>query len=256
MHHLFGTLLARRPGAVMRHAALLLALLPAACGSDPAWPDGEALRVLFIGNSLTSTNDLPGMLRQLAWADGTRALETRDLSSGGYALEDHWNDGWPRDVLAEGGWDVVILQQGPSSLPESRENLVAWAQTWADAIRAQGGEPALYMVWPERWRMDAFDDVSLSYRTAAEAADALLLPAGDAWVAAWEENPDLPLYGTDDFHPSQVGTYLAALTIYRGLTGTTPPSLSIPGLSRTDDAILQDAARRAVEAIAAAAAVR
>ena len=233
-----------RAGTVLRRA-LLVCLFPLACGADPVWPNGESLRVLFIGNSLTYTNDLPGMLQRLSAADSGRSLEVRDLSRAGYALEDHWADALPRQVLSDGGWDVVILQQGPSSLPESRENLVTWASTWADAVRAQGGVAALYMVWPERARMEFFDDVSLSYRTAARAADALLFPAGDAWVAAWDEDPDLPLYGPDDFHPSVMGTYLAGLTIYRGLTSRAPPSLDISGVSHAQNAILQEAARRA-----------
>jgi len=239
----------RRFTAITRYG-MLLWLLPMACGgSDPVWPGDGAVRVLFIGNSLTFYNDLPDMLHELAQADGGRVLETRDLSQAAYALEDHWNDGWPREVLAEGGWDVVILQQGPSSLPENRENLVTWSMRWANAIRAQGGVPALYMVWPERARMSYFDDVSLSYRIAAEAADGVLFPAGDAWIAAWDEDPTLPLYGPDDFHPSEMGTYLAALTIYRGLTGREPPSLAIAGVSDVADDILHGAARRAVEAV-------
>jgi len=238
-----------RPLGSIARRGMLLCLLPMACGgADPVWEGGSRLHVLFIGNSLTAVNDLPGMLRQLAAADQGRAMDTRDLSVGGYALEDHWADGQAREVLAEGGWDVVILQQGPSSLPESRENLITWAGVWADAIREQNGVPALYMVWPERERFSYFDDVSRSYRDAAEAADALLFPAGDAWRAAWDQDPDLPLYGADAFHPSEMGTYLAALTIYRGLTGRDPPSLIDLGISTEDDAILHDAARRVVDA--------
>ncbi|MDH4350141.1 MAG: hypothetical protein OEY20_04885 [Gemmatimonadota bacterium] len=205
-----------------------------------------------MGNSLTYFNDLPQMLERMASADGFRNLETLDVSRANYGLEDHWGDADSRDALAEGGWDVVIMQQGPSSLPESRVDLVTWSSTWADAIRAQGGVPALYMVWPDRSRLDFFDDVSLSYRTAAAEADAELFPAGDAWRAAWDEKLTLPLYGPDDFHPSVMGTYLAALTIYRGLTGRDPPSLSGLGISAADDAILQRAARTAVEAVASA----
>jgi hypothetical protein len=229
--------------AALKRGVAALAVAVLACGSDPAG-SGEALRILFVGNSLTYSNDLPGMLQQLATADGL-TLEPADVSQGGYALEDHWVDADSRAALDEEQWDVVILQQGPSSLPESRENLVTWARTWADAVRARDATPALYMVWPERARLNVLDDVILSYRTAAEEADAELYAAGEAWRAAWDANPDLPLYGPDDFHPSVMGTYLAALTIYRGITGRAPPSLGGLGISAEDDAILQAAARAA-----------
>jgi hypothetical protein len=241
--------------AVMRRGVAVLAVTILACGSDPAGSGDGALRILFVGNSLTYANDLPDMLHRLGTADGL-TLEPSDVSQGGYALEDHWATPASRAALDEGGWDIVILQQGPSSLPASRENLVTWARTWADAIRARGGTPALYMVWPERARLNVLDDVILSYRTAAEEADAELYAAGEAWKAAWNADPDLPLYGDDDFHPSVMGTYLAALTIYRGVTGRAPPSLGGLGISAEDDAILQAAAREASAAAAASATPR
>lgn len=230
-------------------AALLLAA-SLACG-DP-YPAGSTVRVLFIGNSLTLANDLPGLVGALAQAGGAVVIETRDASQGGYALEDHWANADSRDALAQGGWDVVVLQQGPSALPESQANLIAWAGTWADAIRAQGGTPALYMVWPERSRLSAFDSVSASYRRAAQEAGAQLYPAGDAWRAAWARDSALALYGPDDFHPSVMGSYLAALVIYRGITGRDPPSLADLGLPAQVEAVLQAAARD----VAGAAATR
>jgi hypothetical protein len=227
----------------MRHVTAVALLLAVAVACSDPYPAGSTVRVLFVGNSLTSTNDLPGLVRSLAQAGGAVAIETRDVSQGGYSIEDHWATAESRDALAEGGWDVVVLQQGPSALPESRVNLIEWAGTWADAIRAQGGTPALYMVWPERARLSAFDSVSTSYRRAAQQADARLYPAGDAWQAAWRRDPTLALYGPDDFHPSVMGSYLAALVIYRGITGRDPPSLTNLGISAQAEATLQAAAR-------------
>jgi hypothetical protein len=84
-----------------------------------------------------------------------------------------------------------------------------------------------YMVWPEKERFEAFPDVSLSYRLAAQDVGGILLPAGDAWLAAWQIDPSLSLYGPDGFHPTVTGSYLAALTIYGGLTGNS--TLGLPG---------------------------
>lgn len=225
---------------------LLTALAGAACG-DAGPAAGDTVRVLFVGNSLTYENDLPGMLEQLAAAGGVIGIVTRDASQPGYALEDHWNTPASRAALDEGGWDVVILQQGPSSLPESRANLVTWAGAWGDAIRERGGAPALYMVWPDRSRLAFFDDVRESYEAGAEAADGALYPAGEAWRSAWDRDPSLALYGPDDFHPSVLGTYLAALTIYRGITGRAPPPLPWLGIAPETERLLQDAAAEADE---------
>ena len=83
------------------------------------------------------------------------------------------------------------------------------------------------MVWPESPRRAAFPKVAESYRLAARDVGGVLLPAGDAWLAAWRRKPSLALYGPDGFHPTLAGSYLAALTIVAGLTGVSP--VGLPG---------------------------
>jgi hypothetical protein len=231
----------------IRTRASLALLLALGCGSSGE-PVVGTLRVLFIGNSLTYANDLPGMVAGFAeLTDGAVRIEVLDVSNPDYALEDHWTNSRTMEALDEGGWDVVVLQQGPSSLPENQVNLREWATRFADRIRALGGaRPALYMVWPDVTRLSFFDAVSQSYRNAAEAADAALYPAGEAWRAAWAEDPSLPLYDGDGYHPSVMGSYLAALTIYHGLTRQSVIGLPAPEEIPADvAALLQRAAEQA-----------
>jgi hypothetical protein len=81
------------------------------------------------------------------------------------------------------------------------------------------------MVWPPSGNLSAFDAVRQSYQQAAQAVHGLFLPAGEAWRAAWAVDPELPLYGADGFHPSELGTYLTALVVYEGITGHDSRSL-------------------------------
>jgi hypothetical protein len=249
--------------------ALLAASIVAACsGSQPAGidpPDGEppALPlegdVLFIGNSLTAANDLPGMVQSLADSAGETRLTTAAVTLGGAALEDHWSDGTALRAIRRGGWRFVVLQQGPSSLPESRVNLREWTRRFAGRIRAVGAEPALYTVWPPRDRMAFFDDVIESYRIAAQDVQGVLLPVGQAWVDAWGRDATLALYGPDDFHPSVEGSYLAALVIYAQLSGRSPiglparfalPSGKVLEIGPGPAALLQETAAHVVDGAA------
>jgi hypothetical protein len=225
----------------------LLATGTASCGSTaPGLPD-DGLSVLFVGNSLTAANDLPGMVAALAGAAGVERFRYQEVSSGGSSLEDHWTDGRAVEAIEGARWDVVVLQQGPSSLESSRLNLIEWAGRFADKIRERGGRPALYMVWPPlggNW-----DAVTRSYTDAAVAVDGILFPAGEAVRAIHAEAPWIPMFAADQFHPSRQGTYLAALVIIGGLTGRSIEGLSllrpIVDLVPTEAATLERAADRA-----------
>ena len=194
-----------------------------AASPAPAAASG-GMRVLFIGNSLTYANDLPLMVQALAKAAGLD-LYVEAITAGGAGLDDHWRDGDALRAISRRGWNVVVLQQGPSSLPESRVHLRKWARQFAAPIRKAGARPALYMVWPDKTRLAWFDEVRGSYALAAEDVDGILLPAGEAWRAAWRRDPRARLYAMDGLHPSVAGTYAAALSIYGMLCNRPPQNL-------------------------------
>jgi len=212
-------------------------------------PIGTGARVLFIGNSLTEANDLPGLVRSLSAAAGLNwVVEAQIL--GGAALEDHWNGGSAVPRIQNGNWDVVVMQQGPSALPESRVNLRQWTVRFDGVIRAAGGRSALYMVWPMTDRFSDYDRVRDSYALAARDVSGYFLPAGESWRAAWREDPALPLYGPDGFHPTLAGSYAAALTIFTGLSGKPPAGPAPTGVDAQTAERLRRAAQAAIDAYA------
>jgi hypothetical protein len=189
-------------------------------------------RVLFIGNSLTEANDLPQVFLQLVTSAGDSA-EVAAVVRAGFALVDHaagLSDAV--QVIGSRSWDYVILQQGPSTLPISRDTLIIGTTLLDKFIRAAGGRTAELMVWPAKDNIGAFDAVRLSYQAGAQAVDGLFLPAGEAWRAAWAADPSLALYGPDGFHPSQLGTFLAALVIFEGITQRNAQTLRPNAVSR------------------------
>ena len=141
----------------------------------------------------------------------------------------------------------MVLQQGPSALPESRVLLRDYTKRFAAEARKVGARTALYMVWPSTARARDFDDVSESYALAARDVDGLLLPAGDAWREAWRLDASLRALRNDGFHPSGLGSYLAALAIWRGLSRESVVGLPGPsGVSAGTLRLLQESADRAV----------
>ena len=185
-----------------------------ALGATPQRPE----RVLFIGNSLTLANGLGAMVEALAHEAGDAPIETRTVAVGGFSLEDHWTQGDARRVLAAGGWTTVVLQQGPSTQPASEALLREFVRRFAGEAARIGARTAILMAWPPRAGPGTFDDSGRSYRRAAEDVGALLLPVGDAFRIALESEPHLKVLSSDGFHPSALGTYLAAIVIHRALS--------------------------------------
>ena len=68
------------------------------------------VKVLFIGNSFTARNNLPGLIAQLAAAQG-KLIQHRLISAGGASLRRHWNAGEALKVFENGHFDYVVLQE-------------------------------------------------------------------------------------------------------------------------------------------------
>jgi len=217
--------------------ALAFALLAPATGEA----HHETTRILFIGNSLTYANDLPALVQSLARGAG-KDVACSTIARPDFSLEDHWNQGDALKAIRKGGWSFVVLQQGPSALQESEVLLRAYTKRFDAEIRRAGARTAMYMVWPSRMRSQDFDGVSRSYSNAAADVGGLLLPAGDAWRAAWKRDASLPLYSEDGFHPSPTGTYLAALVILHRTLGVSPSLVAAPGIDRKTAELLRQAA--------------
>ncbi|MEK6151746.1 SGNH/GDSL hydrolase family protein [Flavobacteriaceae bacterium 3-367] len=176
----------------------------------------HAQKVLFMGNSLTYTNDLPQLVAYLA-KNFDKSLETTSLCFPNYALEDHWNDGLFQKMLAEQNFDYVIVQQGPSSQEAGKQMLLEYGKKIKNVCAQYGAQLAYYMVWPSKRYYFTFDKVIANHEQAAKELRALLFPVGVHWKTYGKNDFSAQLYGPDDFHPSPAGTFLAALTIFHGL---------------------------------------
>lgn len=217
-------------------AAILATLAVAAAAQDPAkQPEKKPARVLFIGNSLTSTGNIPSRVAVLA-RDMGREVETEAVTVPGFSLEDHRRDGAALQAIRKGGWDFVVLQQGTSARDDSRRELIDEARRFAAEIRKAGAKPAIYMTWPPSGRRGEFPDAIKSHRMAAEAADAILIPAGEAWLRVMSKDSRLRLYA-DDLHPSTSGMQLAVLAIYLSLFPAGPQEFTEAYIRRAEKSL-------------------
>lgn len=188
------------------------------------------LRILFVGNSYTFVNDLPGTFTRLA-AAGKPAVrvETQSIAIGGARLRDHINNAQVFRTLTASHWDYVVLQE-QSHLGVDDLNAVEPFQSAAreldTAIRKSGAKTAFFLTWSRKSAPQEQEQLDDAYNSIARRLGATVIPVGPAWMQVRKERPALELYQGDGSHPSLAGTYLAACTFYAVLLGRTPVGLA------------------------------
>jgi hypothetical protein len=175
------------------------------------------LRVLFVGNSYTYTNQLPEVARRVAAARGI-TLSVSKVTEPGAAIEDLFDTANLATALQQ-NWDIVVLQQGPSSLVDNRRHLAYWTAEVARLVAAQGSRIVLFSVWPAEQNAHTWHAAELSYAKAANRVGGCVFPAAGAWRLARADGLRNPLYSADLLHPTRTGTLLAALSMVHALWG-------------------------------------
>jgi hypothetical protein len=193
-------------------------------------PEPEPLRVLFIGNSYTFVNDLPGTVERVA--DGAdHPMTTAMVAVGGATLADHVANPQVSASLAQ-GWDVVVIQ-GQSVEPIAQHDVFVQAAVELSAMVAIDNPEArllLYETWARRAGDPLYERFGLTpqqmqagltagYADAARASMGAVAPVGQTWALALDQAPQIDLFAADGSHPSRAGTYLASCVFFRALTG-------------------------------------
>ena len=218
------------------HPMLLLPLLPFTCAAAV-----ESASVLFIGNSLTFTNDLPQMLAGLASSGGLGEIAYASEVVGGASLKQHWLAGKAMNKLQSRRWTWVVIQEVSDGTVRHPDDFATYGRLFIDAVKANGSRPVLYQTWAKLGEMDTQVRITAAYHALGVATGAQIVPAGLAFAGYRATHGDGSLF-TDNRHPTPAGTYLAACCFYQALFGKDP--LGLPGeAARLDDSSARDLQR-------------
>jgi hypothetical protein len=205
--------------------------------------DESSLRVLFIGNSFTARNDLPGLIADLASTRG-KAVEHRLISAGGASLRRHWNAGEALKAINEGRYDVVVLQE-QSTLPiKNAKRMHENIRLFDEAIKAAGARTFLYMTWARGDAPESQRAITDAYQSIGRELDATVVPVGLAWQRQLRAHDQPVLHDRDQSHPSLAGSYLAACVFLTALFQVSPVGIDreVAGLTAEELALLQETA--------------
>jgi hypothetical protein len=202
-----------------------------------------SLKCLFIGNSFTARNDLPGLIAQLAAARG-KSLQHRLISTGGASLRTHWNSGGALEAIQNCHYDYVVLQE-QSTLPiKNAQRMHENVRLFDEAIKASGAKSVLYMTWARRHAPESQQAITDSYTSIGRELGATVAPVGVAWQRFLGKHDQPVLHDRDQSHPSLAGSYLAACVFLAVLFKDNPVGIDaeVAGLSEKDRVRLQKAA--------------
>ncbi|HUM48223.1 MAG TPA: PKD domain-containing protein, partial [Chitinophagales bacterium] len=216
-------------------------------------------RVLFLGNSYTSVNNLPQILRDIALSAGD-TLVFDMYAPGGYQLMDHWLDGISQDKIAADDWDYVVIQgqsQEPITLSSefnsggfALHNLVKQYNPCAVTMP--------YMTWGRKngdaSNCDAFPvmctyqgmDTTLRncYLNLTAFINGTVSPVSVVWNYLRQNYPGIELYQADESHPSAAGSYAAACCFYTMLYKKDPSFITFNfGLNAADASDIKNAVK-------------
>ena len=173
----------------------------------------NAQKILFVGNSLTYSNNLPEILEEIA-ENSEKKIKTKSLCFPNYAIIDHLNDGKLQKILDKEKFDYLVVQQGPSSQTEGKKMLIEDGKVLKKICDQYNIKLVYFMVWTSKKWYETFDLVIENHKIAAKKNNAMLFPVGEIWKKYNTFNKNENLYDLDEFHPSKSGSFLAALTMF------------------------------------------
>lgn len=197
-----------------------------------ALPVGAAerpvLRVLVVGNSLTYTNNLPGLLRALASTqENGPTISTATYVLPGADLAWHLRNGNAAKAVAQGHWDALVLQERGGTLacladsqhrgePECLASARAHRQ-FAELARKRGTRVLLLGTWgPDAtWQ----DNLDRGLRIVARSTRSTPVFAGTPLRAYASSHPKQPLFTDAALHPTLSASLIVAAALYRELAG-------------------------------------
>ncbi len=194
----------------------------------------DTIHVLFIGNSYTYVNNLPGLLIELA-ANEPKPIDAEMVVVGGARLADHWTQGNALAAIQREHWDYVVLQEqstlGSSQVINGIDQIAdpklfhQYVRLFNTEIQKVGAKPLLYMTWARQNAPQNQDLLTKAYMDIAHELHIMVAPVGLAWAQALSTYPKLVLHQDDGSHPNSTGSYLAACVFYATIYQKSPIGL-------------------------------
>lgn len=213
----------------------------------------DTLSVLFLGNSYTSVNNLPQLVKNLSNSADKTLLVDANIP-GGFTISGHLNDATSLNKIRQGNWDYIVIQeqsQIPSidfyryndmypSLMELKDTIdhynpcakIITYMTWGRRFGGIQCDPSNTYCSPNFVNFNHMQDtLTNAYLEISEQLNIQCAPVGVVWQNVLNDTT-LVLHSGDNSHPNIDGSYVAACAIFSSIWKLNSSGLSFTaGLS-------------------------
>lgn len=102
---------------------------------------------------------------------------------------------------------------------KTKESFYEYVKKHSNTIRKNNAIPLLFMTWGYKNKPTMYEELKKEFVKVANLNNLLLIPAGEAFYLGNKSYPEINLYTSDNRHPSEEGTYLAASVVFATLFG-------------------------------------
>jgi len=172
-----------------------------------------AIRVLFIGNSLTFWNEMPWLTRRIAGSLGAQPPLTTEFSGmSGATLRQQWEKGAALRLIRDRKWNFVVLQAQSTEMLYRPEESKKYATLFDREIDRAGAKTVIFETWKPADARGTQSELNARYIALARELDASLAPVGSAWAVL--QRSGMNLFDPGGVHPNLRGSYLTACVFY------------------------------------------
>lgn len=213
------------------------------------------MNILFLGNSYTFYNDLPGIFQKLA-DKNSKNIMVFSVTCGGHKLYEfvHNPDKYTQQIdeyINKLKFDTCIIQEN-SLYPIIEYNLfINGLKSLTDKLKGSVERFVLYETWGRKEGSPNLNELKMtnkemtyalaySYKKASQIVNANVSHVGLNFYDVYTNHKEIELYNPDLTHPSYKGTCLAALTHYKTLFGDFPENTEDLSLSEYELAVFKN----------------
>ena len=193
------------------------------------------MKILMLGNSYTYFFDMPKILQALFDDNGVNA-KVDSVTAGGRRLAQNVDEGDPLHAeivakCAQNAYDVLILQEQSHTPMSHYREFLRGVCGCVELVKP--ARTVMYATWGRKEGCDLLDEfgwtnqsmtegLAAAYDAAARKVGGESAHVGKCFYEIRKAYPEIELYDPDRSHPSYTGSCVAALTVYKKLTGKLP----------------------------------